>query len=259
MKLKGKVAIITGAGRGLGRAMALALAREGARVTIMSRTLDELKSLAGHIENSGGQCFVFQGDVSRVGDVVHMMRQTELRFTTVDVLINNAAIVGPVRFLADADFTSWKSAIDTNLNGPFYCIRTILPLMIQKGTGKIINITSGLGQMPFPRFCAYSVSKAGITQLTRSLSEELKGRNIQVNAIDPGVMDTGMQEEIRTLGPNILGESVYRSFNRYEEKDQLKDPAEVASLAVFLASPDSDHLTGHYGTLSEYKELGWNK
>lgn len=259
MKLEGKVAIVTGGGRGLGRATSLALALEGAHVTVMGRSIDPLRTVAGQIEESGGSCLVFQGDVSKPDDVIRMMRRTEERFKTVDILVNNAAVTGPVRFLADADFESWKKAVDINLNGPFHCIRTVLPLMSHKGSGKIINIISGLGQMPFPRFCAYSVTKAGMIQLTRSLSEELKGTGIQVNGIDPGVMDTGMQEKIRALGPDILGEKVYRGFKQYKDQGHLKDPAEVALLAVFLASRESDHLTGHCGTLRHFEGLGWKR
>lgn len=259
MKLKDRVAIVTGAGRGLGRATALALAREGAGVTIMSRSLDELNGVAGQVKKFGAECLVFQGDVAKEEDVVRLMRQTEKHFTKVDILINNAAIIGPVRFLADADFDSWNHTMDVNINGPFYCVRTILPLMVQYGAGKIINIISGLGQMPYPRFCAYSVTKAGLIQLTRSLSEELKDKNIQVNAIDPGVMDTAMQEEIRALGPDVLGKSIYQNFTQLKEQGQLKNPSEVASLAVFLASSDSNHMTGHYGTLGDYEALGWKK
>ena len=259
MKLGKKVAVVTGAGRGLGRATVLALAREGARVTILSRSRDELETLAGQIEDLGGTCLVFEGDVSRPDDVVRLIRQTEKYFRTVDILVNNAAVIGPVRFPEDADFESWKRTLDINLNGPFYCIRTVLPLMRRKGSGKILNIVSGLGRMPFPRFCAYSVSKAGMIQLTRSLSEELKPHNIQVNAVDPGVMDTSMQEKIRDMGPDMLGENLHRHFIRYKEQGELKDPAEVASLAVFLASADSGHLTGRSGTLGDYRHLGWKK
>lgn len=112
--------------------------------------------------------------------------------------------------------------------------------------------------MPYPRFCAYAVSKAGLIQPTRSLAEELREYDIQVNAIDPGVMDTAMQEEIRNLGPSALGEETHRHFMEFKEQDALKDPKELAVLASFLAaSPGADHLSGHFGTLTEYRHLGW--
>jgi NAD(P)-dependent dehydrogenase (short-subunit alcohol dehydrogenase family) len=259
MKLKGKMAVITGGGRGLGRAVALAMCREGARVTIMSRSLDELELTARKITEQGGKCLVFQGDVSDPNSVAGMVKQTMERFSRVDILVNNAAIIGPTRFLEDADLEAWKKAIDINLNGAFFCARAIVPFMARHGGGKIISISSGLGRMSFPRFCAYSVSKAGIIQLTRSLSKELKELNIQVNAIDPGVMDTGMQEQIRSLGPSVLGKSIYDHFVEYKEKGHLRDPGEVASLAVFLASDESNHLSGLNGTLSDYADLGWRR
>jgi NAD(P)-dependent dehydrogenase (short-subunit alcohol dehydrogenase family) len=257
MKLRGKTAVVTGASRGLGRAIALAMSKEGARLTIMSRTLNELKFTAHKIIEQGGECLVFQGDVSDPNSVASMARQTMERFSRVDVLVNNAAVIGPTRFLEDADFEAWEKTIDINLNGPFFCARAVVPSMAQQGGGKIISISSGLGQMPFSRFCAYSVSKAGIIQLTRSLSEELKGVNVQVNAIDPGVMDTSMQEQIRALGPSVLRKDIYDHFLEYKEKGYLKDPAEVAALAVFLASNEADHLSGYNGTLSDYADLGW--
>jgi NAD(P)-dependent dehydrogenase (short-subunit alcohol dehydrogenase family) len=257
MRLEGKAAIITGAGRGLGRAIAFAMAGEGSRLTIMSRSLNELEAVASQIEKRGGVSHIFQGDVSRNDDVSRMVDETIELYSTIDILVNNAAIIGPARFLEDTDFDAWDETINVNLNGPFYCARSVIPTMINKGSGKIINISSGLGQMPFPRFSAYGVSKAGIIQLTRSLSEELKEQNIQVNAIDPGVMDTDMQEGIRKLGPPVLGDALHRNFCEYKKSGSLKDPDEVASLAVFLASSSSDHLSGYISTLRDYARLGW--
>jgi len=258
MRLKEKVAVITGAGRGLGRAIALAMSEEGARMTIMSRTLSELEAVAAQIEARGGYCYTFQGDVSQEAHVSRMAEETLSRYATIDILVNNAAILGPVRFAEDTSSDAWKETIDVNLNGAFHCARAVVPIMIGKGGGKIINISSGLGQMPFPRFSAYGVSKAGIIQLTRSLSEELKEKNIHVNAIDPGVMDTSMQDKIRKLGPSLLSESLHRHFLAYKQNNSLKDPAKVADLAVFLASSSADHLTGFIGTLTDFARLGWN-
>jgi NAD(P)-dependent dehydrogenase (short-subunit alcohol dehydrogenase family) len=257
MKLKNKVAVITGGGRGLGRAAALAMAREGARITIMSRSLSDLNAVRDKIEAAGGKTLIVEGDVSKEDDVTRLASQTTAHFGGIDILLNNAAVIGPARFLEDANPGAWEKTIAINLHGAFYCTHTMVPIMTRQGGGKIISIISGLGQRPYPRFCAYSVSKAGIIQLTRSLSEELKEMNIQVNAIDPGVMDTAMQKEVRALGAETLGSSVYHHFLENKDKGLLKDPAEVAGLAVFLASPEADHLTGHYGTLSDYKRLGW--
>jgi NAD(P)-dependent dehydrogenase (short-subunit alcohol dehydrogenase family) len=254
VKLEGKTAIVTGAGRGLGRAIALAMSRERARIAMISRSGEKLREAAGQME---GETFVFTGDVSKPEDVSRMIREIRERFSSMDILVNNAGIIGPVRFLEDADDRSWRKTIDVNLNGAFYFARAVIPLMREQGGGKIINIVSGLGRMPFPRFCAYSVSKAGLIQLTLSLSDELKDLGIRVNAVDPGVMDTKMQQELRDMGPEVLGESIFREFMEYKEQGHLKDPAEVARLIVFLASSESDHLNGHVGTMTDYRELGW--
>lgn len=257
MRLSGKVAVITGGGRGLGREIALATAMEGARVAVMSRSVGEIKEVISEIRDLGGEGLAFPGDVSQEYDISNFIKETTDRFSTVDILVNNAAIAGPARFLQDTDFRSWQETIQINLNGVFLCSRAVLPYMVQQGGGKIINISSGLGQMPFPRFSAYAVSKAGVIQLTRSLAEEFKGKNIQVNAIDPGVMDTDMQRQLRELGSSILGEQIHRQFLEYKESGFLKDPGGIAPLAVFLASSESDHLTGHNGTLNYYMQLGW--
>ena len=254
MKLEGRTAIVTGAGRGLGRAIALAVSREGARTAIISRSADELREVARQME---GESFVFTGDVSRPEDVSRMVRETRERFSSIDILVNNAGMIGPMRFMEDAEERSWRKTLDVNLNGAFFFAKAVVPLMRDQGGGKIINIVSGLGRMPFPKLCAYSVSKAGLIQLTLSLSDELKDLGIRVNAIDPGVMDTKMQREIRSLGAEVLGESIHRHFMQYKEEGHLKDPAEVARLAVFLASSDADHLSGQVGTLDDYRNHGW--
>jgi len=257
MVLKDKVAVITGAGRGLGRAIAIAMAREGAGVTIMSRSLNELHGVEAAITADGSKCLAFKGDVSREGDVGRMVTQTMTMFGRINILVNNAAVIGPARFIEDAIPEEWEKTIAINLHGAYYCINAVAPVMRSQGGGKIISVTSGLGKRPYPRFCAYGVSKAGIIQLTMSLSEEFKNLNIQVNAIDPGVMDTSMQGDVRALGPEMLGQKVYSRFMESKEQGLLKDPAIVSDLAVFLASSEAGGLTGHYGTLDEYRQLGW--
>jgi len=257
MLLKGKVSFITGGGRGLGRATAMAMAREGARVVIMSRTAKELREAVSLIRESGGEGDFCEGDVSKPEDVSRGIDKALRSYGGLDILVNNAAVIGPARFLDDADEAAWHKTLNTNLYGAFLCCRAAGLLMRERGSGKIINISSGLGQMAFPRFCAYSVSKAGEIQMTRSLGEEWRPMNIQVNAIDPGLVDTGLQEGVRGLGPGVLGKELHDRFAEYKEKGLLKDPDRVAPLAVYLASSSSDHLSGHFGTLDYYRRLGW--
>jgi NAD(P)-dependent dehydrogenase (short-subunit alcohol dehydrogenase family) len=257
MILQGKVAFVTGGGRGLGKSIALAMAREGARVVIMSRTTEELREVVSRIRANGGEGDYCEGDVSALEDVSRCVAQTLRRYNGLDILVNNAGVIGPARFLEDADAAAWQKTINTNLYGTYLCCRAAGLIMKEHGSGKIINISSGLGQMAYPRFCAYSVSKAGEIQMTRSLAEEWRALNIQVNAIDPGVMDTGMQEGVRATGPGVLGQDLYKRFVEFKDKGLMKDPETVAPLAVYLASSSSNHLNGHFGTLDYYRRLGW--
>jgi len=248
---------VTGAGRGLGKEVAVSLALAGARVVFFSLRREEMEKSAQELKGYEGRFLLLQGDVSNTGTVDAAVSKTMEQFGRIDALVNNAAIIGPASFLEEGDPRSWNDTLDVNLNGAVHFIRAVLPAMKEQQGGKIINIVSGLGRMPYPRFCAYAVSKAGLIQLTRSLSEELSPINIQVNAVDPGVMDTPMQEEIRALHPDLLGEEVHRSFQRMKEDRILKDPREVALLIRYLASPESGTLTGAIGTLKEYRHMGW--
>ncbi len=257
MKLNKKTAIVTGAAKGLGKEIARAFAAEGARVTLMDRDVGELKKTADAILKAGGKCMVFEGNVSREQDVIEMVSQARERFGPIGILVNNAGIIGPADFMKDAEPKTWKKTIDINLTGAYHCCRAVIPDMAAKKKGKIINITSGLGERPFARFSAYGVSKAGLIQLTRSLSEELKESNIQVNAINPGVMDTTMQAEIRGLDISSMGQEVYDRFHGLYKNGELQDPADLSPLAVFLASDASDHLTGYNLRPDGWREVGW--
>lgn len=258
MKLRNKTAVVTGAGRGLGRAIAEAMADQGASVILVSRSEDQLQEVAEAINNSGGRAEVFPADISSRHQVARLAGFIQDRFPAIDILVNNAGVIGPANIDgADAD-QDWETTIGVNLTGAYYCTRAAVDSMHRKKTetgGKIINIVSGLGQMPFPRFCAYAAAKAGLIQMTRSLSMELAPDGIQVNAIDPGVMDTAMQETIRSYGEKRLGHGVHSQFVRFREQGQLKPPETLAPLALFLASPASDRVTGKVGTLSDYEKM----
>lgn len=257
MSLRDKVAIITGAGRGLGRAAALAMAAEGASVVILSRTFSEIRQTAAAITEGGGRALAVKADASKPADVAAVVRKALSRFGRVDILMNNAAVVGPVRPLHEVSLREWDRTMDINLRAAVLFCRTVVPVMIKQGGGKIINVTSGLGRMAVPRFGAYSVAKAGLDHVTRILAEELMGYNIQVNGLDPGIMDTAMQDEVRGLGPRALGEEVYREFVSMKESGGLKQPRQAARLAVFLASGESDGVTGEIGTEGHFRQFGY--
>lgn len=261
MKLTNRFAIITGAGRGLGRAIAVEMSRQGAGVMLFSRTEKEVKRTVDEILSSGGTAFACPGDLSDPDDISRLTTETLERFPTINILVNNAAVIGPANISGTEAEQDWQTTLNINLTGTYSCTREVIRIMRQKNPdsgGKIINIVSGLGNMAFPRFCAYAVSKAGLIQMTRSLAVELEADNIQVNAIDPGLMDTAMQEKIRAYGKERLGRTVYEQFCRFQENGELKNPQRVAQLAVFLASGDNRSCcNGQIGTLSDYENLGW--
>jgi 3-oxoacyl-[acyl-carrier protein] reductase len=254
MRLKDKVAIVTGGGRGLGRAAAVEMAREGARVAILSRTSRELEATAREI---GEDALALTADVSKKEDITRVVEKTAAAFGRVDILMNNAAIVGPVGPTYEVGLDDWEEVLGINLLGVVALCRAVLPYMLRQGSGKIINVTSGLGEMVMPPLGAYSVSKAGLMHLTRIMAAELRGLNIQVNGLDPGVMDTTMQTSVREMGPEVLGAEVYRDLSGMKAGGHLAPPSQAARLAVFLASRESDHINGAIGTEGDYTALGY--
>lgn len=257
MKLKGKTAIITGAGRGLGRASAIAMAREGAAVVIISRTAEELKETAATIIAAGGRALPLAGDVSDPQLAGKAAQAALATFGGIDILMNNAAVVGPFKPLWQVEPEEWQAGMNINLNGPQMLCRAVVPQMVQQRSGKIINVTSGLGDRVMLPFGVYSVGKAGLNHLTRILAEELRQHNVHVNALSPGVMDTRMQEEIRGAGPERLGDDVFASFQGFKERGLLVPTEQVARLAVFLASPESDGVTGEIGSARDFARFGF--
>jgi 3-oxoacyl-[acyl-carrier protein] reductase len=257
MKLKGRVAIITGAGRGLGRAAAMAMAREGAVVVVMSRTLSEIRETERLIKAGGGKVVALRGDVSKTKDIHKVVERALSIFDHIDILMNNAAIIGPVKPLCEIRENEWNKVFGINLRGALLFSRAVIPSMMQQRKGKIINVTSGLGEMTMPSFGAYSVTKAGLIHLTKILSEELKNCNIRVNGLDPGVMDTRMQGEVRSMGPEVLGHRIYNEFMEMKKRGLLTPPERIASLAVFLASGEANHISGENGTEADYMRFGY--
>jgi NAD(P)-dependent dehydrogenase (short-subunit alcohol dehydrogenase family) len=171
--------------------------------------------------------------------------------------MNNAAVLGPVKPLGEVRESEWNRVFGVNLKGPLLLSKAVIPHMAQQRKGKIINVTSGLGEMTLPFFGPYSMTKAALIHLTRILAGELRTGNIQVNGLDPGVMDTRMQEDARQMGPEILGDETYHRFTEMKKRGLLTSPERVAALAVFLASSEANHITGENGTEADFMKFGY--
>ena len=242
MKLKDKVAVITGAGRGIGKAIALAYAREGADIVAVSRTLSEVEETSSQVRALGRRALPLKVDVSRAEDVASMVEKAIQKFGKIDVLVNNAGILGPIGLLVENDVGPWVETVLVNLVGTFLCCRAVLPYMMKRRSGKVINLSGGGAAYPKPRFSAYACSKAAVVRLTETLAEDVKDYNIQVNAIAPGIVKTRMVEQIVATG-EAAGERALADARGVLESGGVGfEP--VTHLAVFLASEDSDGLTG---------------
>jgi NAD(P)-dependent dehydrogenase (short-subunit alcohol dehydrogenase family) len=228
MKLSEKVAIITGGGRGIGRATALALAREGAAVALAARTAAEIEAVAREVRNLGFQALPVVTDVTREEDVARLVQRTLDAFGRIDILVNNAGIGIPLRDVVDLSVDEWIRILQINLTGPFLCAKAVLPTMIRQRSGKIINLASLGGHVGVAGNSAYGASKAGLLLFTRCLAAEVKRYGIDVNAVSPSGTDTQLLHEM----------------GRAEGRTNLMRPEEIAGTILFLTSPESSAVTG---------------
>ena len=235
--LEGKVAIITGASRGIGRAIALEFAQAGARVVISSRKLGNVQAVADEIAAAGGQALALQAHVGQPEDVTSLVKHTIDTFGSLDIVVNNAATNPHFGLLLQADEGQWAKIMDTNVAGCFRVCKAAVPQMEKRG-GKIINMASIAGLRPSPGMGVYSVSKAAVVMLTQVLARELGPSNIQVNAIAPGVIKTRFSQilwQTPQFAEPILDHLPAGCFG---------EPEDVAGLALYLASPASNYVTG---------------
>ena len=239
MRLDGQVAIITGAGRGIGRAIALAYAKEGARLALAARSADELEDTAREVRALGAPAYVIPTDVSDREQVDRMVAHAIDRYSTIDILVNNAGIVGPVGALQDNDPDHWLQAIQVNVIGTFLCCRAALPVMVKQDRGRIINLSGSGGMEASAHISAYCARKAAVVRLTEGLALELAQTNVRVNVMGPGGIQTRMAEEIQEASAAAGLTEVYKmSLRTGDSIDRAAD------LAVFLASSDSGSLSG---------------
>jgi len=238
--LQGRTALVTGGGRGIGRATALALAEVGASVVVTARTPVEIETVAREIETLGGQALAVPCDVSSEEDV----RRLFDRAGDVDVLVNNAGIIGPISPLATADPEAWLQNIAINLSGVFLTCRGALPGMLARRWGRIVNVSSGAARGTTVGWSAYAAAKAGVEALTGVLAREVEDWGVRVNAIRPGIVDTDMQVEIRGSTEEQFGRENVERFRGYKERGALRKPDDPAKLILWLLTPAADDLNG---------------
>ena len=243
MQLDGKVSIITGGSGGIGRTIAKAFAREGARLVLNSRTKPALTATKNDIpgDNSAAKVEIFPADISQEKNAQALINFALSKFGTVDILVNCAGVLGPVGLSSEVDSKKWLEAVQINFCGTFLCTKAVLPVMIKKQKGKIINFSGGGAVSPRPRFSAYSASKAAVVRLTETLSMEVSEHNIDINAIAPGAVNTKLLEEVLAAG-EAAGVELAKAIK--QKKSGGTPPEKAAELAVFLASSESNGLTG---------------
>jgi len=232
--LKDKVALITGASQGLGRALALAFAREGARVVVNARSEDSVRPVAGEVEDAGAEVLAVAADVSKGADVERLVGESVERFGRIDVLVNNAGLLGPRVAIEDYPEDEWRRIIDANLTGPFLVSKATIPYLSEGAS--IINVVSGVSVEGRAEWGAYSVSKFGMEGLNQILAAELAERGVRVNAVDPG----GMRTDMRAAA--------------YPEEDPKTriTPEENTAVFLYLASDESKDVTGERFKAQEF-------
>ncbi|HEY71797.1 MAG: short-chain dehydrogenase [Chloroflexi bacterium] len=236
--LEGKVVLVTGSSRGIGRAIGLRLARAGAKVVVSSRKLEHVQAVADEIEAAGGESLAIQAHVGRTDEVRTLVERTVENWGQIDVAINNAATNVHIGPLLDASEGQWDKILDTNVKSVFRVCQAVAPHMEAQGGGKIINIASVAGLRPSPTMGIYSVSKAAVIALTKALAAELGRANIQVNAIAPGIVKTRFSQMMWQV------EQIAEPILAHLPLDRFGEPEDVAAMALYLAAPVSDYITG---------------
>ncbi len=248
MKLMGKLALITGGGRGIGRAIALAFAHEGADVAVSARSRDQVDQVASEISGNGGcKSLAVVCDVSDGTDVQRMFASVSDVFgRSPDIMVCNAGIAESAPLTKTND-DLWRRHLETNLSGTFYCMRAAVPAMLAQGWGRIINVASIAGKTGAPYIAAYAASKHGVLGLTRSVAQEVGGKGITVNAICPGYVDTDMTTrgvENITAKTGRLAAEALAAIKQMSPQNRLITPEEVAALALLLVSDEGRGING---------------
>jgi NAD(P)-dependent dehydrogenase (short-subunit alcohol dehydrogenase family) len=242
MDLLGKAAIITGAGRGIGRSIALRLAQDGADVVVADIDLPAAEEVTLEIEQTGRRALALEMDVTQKAQVRAAMERAVAEFGRLDILVNNAGILGPTTSLVDTPEEEWDRCLEVHLKGAFLCCQAVVPQMLKQGYGKIVSMASAAGKEGNPNLAAYSVAKAGIICLTKSLAKEVATQGINVNCVAPTIIETDLVK-------GMSSEQVASLLAKIPMR-RIGQPEEVAALVKFLVSDESAFATGQCYDLS---------
>ncbi len=237
--LENKVAIITGAGSGIGKSTALLFAKEGAKVVVTDINEEHGNSVVKEIEANGGDAIFIKADTSKAEDSEMTVKKTIEKFGQLDIAVNNAGISGPTEPIGEYSIEAWDKVISINLSGVFYGMRYQIPEMQKAGKGSIINVASILGQVGFANSSAYSAAKHGVVGLTKTAGLEYGKSGVRVNAVGPAFIETPLVKD-------SLSEDAYNSLAEMHSMGRLGQPNEVAELFLWLASDKASFATGAY-------------
>jgi len=235
VELSGKVALVTGAAQGIGKAIALLLARNGADVVVSDINLEKAQETANEIEGMGRRSFAIKVNVADLKDVEQMVKAIVEQFGRIDILVNNAGITRD-RLILRMTEEDWDAVLDVNLKGTFNCTKAAIRYMSKQRSGKIVNIASVTGEMGNPGQANYAASKAGVIGFTKTIAREFAGRGINVNAIAPGYIQTPMTDAVP--------EKAKEELKRMIPMERLGKPEDVAQAVLFLVSENSSYITG---------------
>ena len=248
VRLKDKVAIVTGGGKGIGKAICMAFASEGAAVVAAARDLSKVQETAEEIKSKGGRATAIQTDVSDAKQVQQMVVQTLNEYGQIDILVNNSGVRGPTAKVVDLNLEDWNEVLAINLTGSMLCARELLKSMIPRRSGNIINIGSEAGRAGYPMRSPYCCSKWGIIGLTQTLAIEVGEHNIRVNCISPaGVRGERLINVVRgrSEAVGVPFDELMSNITANYSLERLAEESEIAAAAVFLASDESSAITGH--------------
>jgi len=240
--LEKQVAIVTGAGRGIGKATAIALARAGAAVVLAARSEGEINGVATEIKAFGGRCVAIPTDVSDLMQVDQLLVLTLRAFGHVDILVNNAAALHPIGKVWETSPKAWQRLIEINVMGPYLCARAVLPHMLDRGSGRIINVSSGAAESNLEGISAYTTSKAALERFSSTLAAEVAGTGIVVTTFRPGIVDTTMQTEMRNTPTQRFPKAGL--WQKWHQTGQLRPAVEPAQAILWLASRFAGNANG---------------